>query len=214
VKSIVTIGFVGLSLALAACGGSDRPPPDELQHLGAPEGQLRLVALPGYVEDGSTDPSLNWVTPFERSTGCQVSTTVASAPDEVARLMQTGQYDGVSARGDVLGRLVADHLVSPVNTHLIPSYSQLFPALKGLPGNRVDGVTYGVPNGRFANLLLWRPSVVVTPRDKPISSNMLFDPSLVARYPGGVAAYGNPMYIADAALYLSHHDHDLGIDNV
>jgi putative spermidine/putrescine transport system substrate-binding protein len=214
VKSIVTIGLVALAVALAACGGSDKPPPGALPHLAAPEGRLHLVALPGYVEDGSTDPSLDWVTPFERSTGCQVSSTVASAPDEVVRLMRTGRYDGVSALGDVSGRLVAEHLVSPVNTHLIPSYSQLFPALKGLPGNRVDGVTYGVPNGRFANLLVWRPSEVVTPRDKPISSNMLFDPSLVARYPGGVAAYGNPMFIADAALYLSHHDRDLGIDNV
>jgi len=81
-------------------GALRKPPPGQLSHLGAEEGALNLVALPGYVEDGSKDPSLDWVTPFERQTGCAVSSTVASAPDDVVRLMRTGRYDGVSARGD------------------------------------------------------------------------------------------------------------------
>ncbi len=214
VKSILALAAFALTTALAGCGGSSKPPPGQVQHLGAGEGTLRLVALPGYVEDGSSDPSLNWVTPFERRTGCAVSATVASAPDDVVRLMRTGGYDGVSARGDVSGRLIADGLVSPVNTDLISSYSQLFPTIKHLPDNTVDGVTYGVPNGRFANLFIWKPSRVQMSRDEPVSSNAIFDPSLTSRYRGGVTIYRSPMYIAEAALYLRSHRPDLGIDDV
>ncbi len=213
-KSVVTIIAAVLPVALVACGGSSKPPPGQLQHLGAGEGAVRLVALPGYVEDGSKDPSLDWVTPFQRQTGCAVSSTVALAPDDVARLMRTGRYDGVSARGDVSGRLVAEGLVSPINTGLISSYSQLFPAIKHLPDNTVDGITYGVPIGRFANLFVWKRSQVSIPKDEPVSTDIIFDPSVASRYRGGVTAYDNPMYIADAALYLRHHQPDLGIHDV
>jgi putative spermidine/putrescine transport system substrate-binding protein len=213
-RAIVAIGAVVLSTVLGGCGGGRGSVPGELERLGAPEGALHLVALPGYVEDGSKDPSLDWVTPFERRTGCRVWSTVSASPDEVARLMRTGRYDGVSARGDVSGRLVAEHLVAPVNTDLISSYSQIFPAIKHIPSNTVDGITYGIPNGRFANLLIWQPSQVPTPRDKPPSSSLIFDSSVASRYRGSETAYDNPMYIADAALYLRDHEPGLGIENI
>ena len=55
-------------------GGSAAPPdysaPSEL---GEDEGQVRILAWPGYVEDGSTAKSADWVTPFEKETGCDVN---------------------------------------------------------------------------------------------------------------------------------------------
>ena len=36
-----------------------------------PEGEVNIVAWAGYVEDGSTDPAVDWVTPFEKETGCR-----------------------------------------------------------------------------------------------------------------------------------------------
>ena len=174
------------------------------------------MALPGYVEDGSKDPALDWVTPFEKSTGCQVSSTTASSPAEVTSLMHTGNYDGVSARGDVSLGLVADGLVSPLNTGLIPNYAGLFPAVKQLPPNTVGDAHYGVPIGRFANLLLWRTDEVDMPRTHLFAStsSVLFDPALSSQYRGHVTAYDSPMSIADAALYLRKTDPSLGIDNV
>jgi putative spermidine/putrescine transport system substrate-binding protein len=213
-SAAVALGAVALSAVLAACGSDEQRPPGELERLGAPESALNLIALPGYVEDGSKDPSLDWVTPFERRTRCQVSSTVASSPDEVARLMRTRRYDGVAARGDVSGRLVAEHLVAPVNTSLVPSYSQVFPAIKRIPSNTFDEITYGIPNGRFANFLIWQPSQVETPRDEPPSWGLVFDPAVASMYRGRVTAYDNPMYIADAALYLSDHEPDLGIESI
>ena len=73
---------------------------NELQKVGKGEGKLNLVAWAGYVEDGSTDPAVDWVTPFEKQTGCQVSVKVAGTSDEMVQLMRTGQYDGVSASGN------------------------------------------------------------------------------------------------------------------
>ena len=41
--------------------------------VGEGEGAVNILAWPGYVEDGSTDPAVDWVTPFEKQTGCKVN---------------------------------------------------------------------------------------------------------------------------------------------
>ena len=66
--------------------------------LGEGEGKVNLIAWAGYVEDGSTDPKVDWVSDFEKQTGCQVNVKVGNTSDEMVTLMRTGQYDGVSAR--------------------------------------------------------------------------------------------------------------------
>ena len=40
--------------------------------VGEGEGRLTVLAWPGYAEDGSTDPAVDWVTPFEQASGCEV----------------------------------------------------------------------------------------------------------------------------------------------
>ena len=42
---------------------------DMLSRVGAGEGQLNIVAWPGYIERGETDPAFDWVTGCERATG-------------------------------------------------------------------------------------------------------------------------------------------------
>ena len=80
---------------------------EPLSALGNGEGQLNLVAWPGYAEDGSTDPAYDWVTPFETLTSCQVNVKTGATSDEMVQLMQSGEYDGVSASGDATLRLIA-----------------------------------------------------------------------------------------------------------
>ena len=48
----------------------------------------------------------------------------------------------------------------PINLALIPNYADVFEGLKNQPHNTVDGVPYGVPHGRGANLLLFNTEVV------------------------------------------------------
>ena len=76
--------------------------------------------------------------------------------------MQTGEYDGVSASGDATERLIAGGEVSPVNVDLIPNYADVFDDLKLQKHNSVDGVPYGVPHGRGANLLVFNTDTYTT----------------------------------------------------
>ena len=41
----------------------------------------------------------------------------------------------------------------------------------------------------------------------------MLDPKKAAKYKGKISAYDDPIYIADAAVYLKSHQPDLGIDN-
>ena len=79
-------------LALAACGsdssggqlelGPSFKVPDipVVNSIGAGEGKLNIVVWPGYAEDGSTDKSVDWVTPFEKETQLQRRTRRSRAP--------------------------------------------------------------------------------------------------------------------------------------
>jgi putative spermidine/putrescine transport system substrate-binding protein len=211
--TMIVVGLMVAILAIAGCGGDDDDDSgggDELTELGDGEGEVNLVAWAGYVEDGSTDPAVDWVTDFEKETGCQVNVKVGNTSDEMVTLMRTGEYDGVSASGDATLRLIEGGDVDPVNTDLVPNYADIFPALKDQNFNSVDGQMYGIPHGRGANLLMWNPDEV-TP--DPTSWDVVFDPAKAAAYKGNVTAYDSPIYIADAALYLRTHNPELGIEN-
>jgi putative spermidine/putrescine transport system substrate-binding protein len=121
-------------------------------------------------------------------------------------LMKTGEYDVVSASGDASLRLIYGGDVAPVNTDLIPNYADIFDNLKLQQWNSVDGVSYGVPHGRGANLLAYNTDVV---KPAPTSWASVFDAN--SPYKGKITAYDSPIYIADAALYLMNTQPDLGI---
>jgi len=122
--------------------------------------------------------------------------------------MRTGQYDAVSASGDATTRLIEGGDVDPVNTDLIPNYEDVYDALKDQPFNSVDGQMYGVPHGRGSNLLMYDPDEV---KPAPTSWDVVFDNA--AEYSGKDTAYDNPIYIADAAVYLREHQPELGIED-
>lgn len=198
---------VAVLLAATACGSSGtgssastglNPPDLKAQSkLGKTEGQVNLVAWAGYVEDGSNDPEVDWVSDFEKQTGCQVNSKVAASSDEMVKLMKTGQYDAVSASGDASLRLIASGDAAPVNTGLVPNYKNVFSGLKKGAWNSVKGQMYGIPHGRGANLLMY-DTRKVTPA--PTSWSAVFDDASANK--GHVTAYDSPIYIADAALYL------------
>ncbi|MFD8271244.1 ABC transporter substrate-binding protein [Streptomyces flaveolus] len=207
-----------LLLAATACGSSDPgsgpsagfdPPDLEAQStLGPTEGEVNLVAWAGYVEDGSNDPKTDWVSDFEKRTGCQVNAKTAATSDEMVKLMKTGQYDAVSASGDASLRLIASGDAAPVNTGLVPNYADIFGGLKNKPWNSVDGKMYGIPHGRGANLLMYNTDAV---KPAPTSWSAVFDDA--PAHKGKVTAYDSPIYIADAALYLKSARPELKIQN-
>jgi putative spermidine/putrescine transport system substrate-binding protein len=196
--------------APASQPASVAPSPNLPSAVGQGEGELTVLAWPGYAENGSTDPKVNWVKPFEDATGCKTTVQVFGTSDEAFSLFTTNpeKFDVISASGDASLRLVRAGYVQPVNVDLVKNYADIFPALKDQPYNTVDGVHYGIPHGRGSNLLMWRTDKV-TPA--PTSWAEMFDPN--KPWAGHVSVYDAPIYIADAAVVLMKTKPDLGIKN-
>ena len=204
------LGVMALVLSACSGGGGGTPVPSLPTAIGDGEGALTVLAWPGYVENGGTDPAVDWVKPFEDATGCKVTVQVFGTSDEAFSLFTTNpdKFDVISASGDASLRLVRAGYVQPVNVDLVKNYADIFPALKDKPYNTVDGVHYGIPHGRGSNLLMWRTDNV-TPA--PTTWAQMFDPS--SSFAGKVSVYDAPIYIADAAVVLMKTKPELGIKN-
>ncbi|MGL6416669.1 ABC transporter substrate-binding protein [Aeromonas allosaccharophila] len=197
-----------LALVPALLAGQTQAAPTEL---GKGEGQLNIVAWAGYVERGETDKNYDWVTGFEKETGCKVSVKTAATSDEMVALMNEGGFDLVTASGDASLRLIAGGKVQPLNLALIPSYSKIDPRLQNAPWHTVDGKHYGVPYQWGGNILMYNTKVF--PK-APDSWNVVFEEQTLAdgkSNKGRVQAFDGPIHIADAALYLMTHQPALGI---
>jgi putative spermidine/putrescine transport system substrate-binding protein len=179
--------------------------------LGKGEGEVDIVAWPGYVERGETDKNYDWVSDFEKKTSCKVNVKTASTSDEMVALMNEGGYDLVTASGDASLRLVAGKRVQEIDTSLIPSWKTLDERLQNAPWHTVGGKHYGVPYQWGPNVLMYNTKVFKT---APKSWAVLFDPQKLPDgkpNKGRIQAYDGPIYIADAALYLMATKKELGI---
>ena len=206
VASVAALILAGCSSGSDSASEGGLPDIEMMQELGTGEGQVNVVAWAGYVENGSTDPAVDWVSGFEAETGCKVNVKNGTSSDDMVALMKTGEYDVVSASGDASLRLIYGGDVAPINTDLTPNYADVFENLKMQQWNSVDGVAYGVPHGRGANLLAYRTDIV---KPAPTSWGSVFDAN--SPYKGTITAYDSAIYIADAALYLMATQPDLGI---
>jgi len=177
----------------------------------AGEGEVSIIAWVGYIERGESDATIDWVTQFEKDTGCKVNVKTAATSDEMVTLMNGGGFDLVTASGDASLRLVAGGTVQPIDTSRIPSYANVDERLKGAPWYNVDGKQYGVPYQWGPNVLMYNTNVFP---EAPTSWNVVFEEQNLPdgkSNAGRVQAYDGPIYIADAALYLMSKDPSLGI---
>ncbi|MFM5815986.1 ABC transporter substrate-binding protein [Aeromonas dhakensis] len=197
-----------LALIPALLAGQTQAAPTTL---GKGEGQLNIVAWAGYVERGETDKNYDWVTGFEKETGCKVNVKTAATSDEMVALMNEGGLDLVTASGDASLRLIAGGKVQALNLALIPSYGKIDPRLQNAPWHTVDGKHYGVPYQWGGNILMYNTKVF--PK-APDSWSVVFEEQTLPdgkSNKGRVQAFDGPIHIADAALYLMSHQPALGI---
>jgi len=198
-------------ITLSACGSTGNNPGTTAQQpptagmkppttIGPGEGALNLIAWEGYTDN-------SWVVPFQNATGCKVNHKYAGSSDEMVALMTGGgggQYDMVSASGDADLRLIYSGDVRPMNSDLIPDFSNFQTYFQAPPYNTINGVHYGIS-------LQWGPNVLMYNTTKfavaPTSWGVLYDP----QYKNLITVPDNPIQIADAALYLMATKPDLGI---
>ena len=183
-----------------------------LTKLGKGEGNLNVVAWAGYLERGTTVAAFDWVTGFEKNTGCMVNIKTAGTSDEMVALMNEGGFDIVTASGDASLRLIAGETVQEINIDLIPSWNTIDPRLQDAAWHTVDGKHYGTPYMWGSNVLMYNTETFGD--TTPDSWNVVFEEQ---NLPDGqsnknrVQAFDGPIHIADAAMYLMYHQPELGI---
>jgi putative spermidine/putrescine transport system substrate-binding protein len=209
---LTTAATVALGIAFGTgIASMDAARADMMQKVGAGEGAVNIIAWAGYIENGSDDKNYDWVTGFEKQTGCKVAVKIAGTSDEMVSLMNAGGYDLVTASGDATMRLIRGGTVQEINTALIPNYATIDPRLQNAPWHTVDGKHYGASYQWGPNVLMYNTALF---KDPPKSWDVVFKETTLAdgkSNKGRVEAYGGPIYIADAALYLMKHNPELGI---
>ena len=216
--------LAALALVAAACGSSSSSGAGTVaskvyDSIGTTEGALKLIAWNGYTENGSNDPNYDWVTPFQDQTGCKVTVKYADTSDEMVTLMRQGGgsvWDGVSASGNASNKLIAGGNVAAVSTSLFPEFPNVISPLQPETGTNnshyvVNGQVYGVPYMYGPNFLMYNTDVV---KPAPTSWDITFEPTLNGQqnpYSGKLTAYNDPIFIADAAVYLKTHNPALNI---
>jgi putative spermidine/putrescine transport system substrate-binding protein len=220
-KWFVVVSIVALaSIVLSACGATAATPEagGPLQSVGEGEGEVSIISWAGYIERGETDPAYDWVTQFEADTSCKVTNKTAATSDEMVALMNEGGFDLVTASGDASNRLIAAGRVQEINIDLIPSYDQIDTRLQNAPWHTVDtdgdgtAEHYGVPYSSGQNILMYNTEIFG--EEPPTSWNVVFEEMTLPdgqSNSGRIQAYDGPIYVADAALYLRHHNPELGI---
>jgi len=214
-----TLLAVAVALAIAGCAKKEQPaaveapatPAAATADATALEGQVDIVAWPGYIERGETDKGYDWVTQFEQDTGCKVNVKTAGTSDEMVSLMTQGGYDLVTASGDASLRLIRGGTVQPVDVARIASYGTVDERLREAPWHYVDGKHYGTPYQWGPNVLMYNTAVF---KDAPSSWSVVFEEQQLPdgkSNKGRVQAYDGAIYIADAALYLMAKQPELGI---
>lgn len=206
VRSVIaSVAGVALSAALVAgCGSAadHDATPTPRTSIGPGEGSLRLLAPPGYAENGGDDPRVDWVTPFTKRTGCTVTVRTAADASDLATLARSRSYDGVLAPPATAGSLIAGGAVVPINTSLVKGYADITGPLRHLPGLIRGGRHYGVPD-------VWRPDLLIynTRRVKPAPTGWgaVFAPRGRAGRGRHITVPGSALTIADAAMYLRRH---------
>ena len=196
VHMLVAAGVAALAVPAAGVTKSDALPTS----VGKGEGKLTLVAWEGYTEK-------QWVAPFEKATGCNVTTKYAGSSNDMFNLMTSGgggQYDMVSASGDASLRLIYAGAVQEVNMKLVPASKDFFKAFQSPPNNTVGGKHYGVSLQFGPNVLMVNKKAFKKP---PTTWGAIYDP----KNKGKITIPDNPIQIADAALYLSKTKPSLGI---
>ena len=162
-------------------------------------GGRRLDRWPGRAtpRTARTDPSVDWVKPFEDADRLQGQPSSTSARPTRRSTCSSNRPSTTSCR---LGRRELRMIARRRRSRSTPPCSRTTPDLVPLLKDQAVELgqrrqIYGMPHGWGANLLMYNKDVV---KPAPDSWGAVFD--AISPYKGKVTGYDSPIYIADGAL--------------
>ncbi len=212
------ITLVVLALAMTACGGDDAGEgPDGTSidggetggaadcTLGQVDGDLNFYNWSDYM-----DPEL--ITAFKEEFAVDIVEDFYESNEAMLAQLQAGaSYDVIVPSDYMVGIMVQESLLTPINADAVPNMANLGERFTTLPydqGNEFSAPYQYGTTGLGVNKAL-------IGEDFPRSWALIFDPELTATYPSGVSVLNDPRETMGAALkYLGYSLNDTDLTHL
>ncbi len=200
-----TLILTVLALLLAACGNSSSGADPGSCQLDQTDGDLAFYNWSEYI-----DPDL--ITSFEEQYGVTVTEDFYESNEAMLAQLQSGAvYDLIVPSDYMVGIMIQEDLLAPVNTDAVPNLANLdekFTDLPYDPGPKYSAAYQFGTTGLGVN-------VTMVGEDFTPSWALLFDPELTTNFPGGVSVLNDPREAMGAALkYLGYSLNDTDLDHL
>ena len=194
-------------LIIASCGGSDDGGAEAAGEceLDQVDGDLNFYNWSEYI-----DPEL--ITAFEEEYDVDVVEDFYESNEAMLAQLQSGAvYDLVVPSDYMVGIMIQEDLLTPLNTEAVPNLANLaqrFTELPYDPGPEYSAAYQYGTTGLGVNL-------EIVGEDFEPSWSLIFDPEQTANYPGGVSVLNDPRETMGAALmYLGYTLNDTDLEHL
>lgn len=197
--------FMAAILVLAGCGGSDDGAEAVECEVGEVDGDLNFYNWSDYMDS-------ELITAFEEEYGVAVVEDFYESNEAMLAQLQSGAvYDVVVPSDYMVGIMIQEGLLTPLDPDAIPNLDNLAPRFRELPydpGPEYSAAYQYGTTGLGVNL-------EVVGEDFEPSWALIFDPELTTTFPGGVSVLNDPREAMGAALmYLGYTLNDTDLDNL
>lgn len=195
-----------VALIIAACGDGDDSGADAAAcEVDQVDGDLNFYNWSEYI-----DPDL--ITAFEEEYGVDVIEDFYESNEAMLAQLQAGAvYDLIVPSDYMVGIMIQEDLLTPLNTDAVPNLDNLAQRFRELPydsGPQYSAAYQYGTTGLGVNL-------EVVGEDFEPSWALIFDPELTSGYPGGVSVLNDPRETMGAALlYLGYSLNDTNLDHL
>ena len=195
---------LAFALVVAACGGDDEVAAADCSE-GQVDGDLNFYNWSEYI-----DPEL--ITAFEGEYGVDVVESFYESNEAMLAQLQSGvSYDLVVPSDYMIGIMISEGLLTPLDRDAIPNLDNLADRFKAPPYD---------PDLEYSAAYQWGTTGLGVNLDlvgdafKP-SWALVFDPALTSTFAGGVSVLNDPRETMGAALeYLGYSLNDTDIDHL
>jgi spermidine/putrescine-binding protein len=197
---------IAMMLVVAACNGSGDGGADAAAcEADEVDGDLNFYNWSEYI-----DPEL--ITAFEEEHGVDVVEDFYESNEAMlAQLQQGAVYDLIVPSDYMIGIMVQEELLAPLNADAIPNLDNLAQRFRELPYD--TGPEFSVAY-QYGTTGLGVNTEMVG-EDFEQSWSLLFDPELTATFPGGVSVLNDPREAMGAALmFLGHSLNDTDLEHL